>query len=335
MLRNAIIASTARYVPETEITNATLKQGLKPETIDKLEKASGILTRFYAPPSWAASDVALPSAKLALERAGIGPEDVDLVIVGTDTPDYITPSTSVVLQHKLGAKRSGTFDVGCACASFPTALSIGAGLIATNAWIKNVLVVGVYVMHKLADPKDPTIFFYGDGSGAAVLRASESGKSPREGGAGFVSSAMFADGSFAPRWGIYAGGSAEPATEEAIKAGKTTVRLLERYPPEVNDEGWPRLVRDCATRGGFNVQDIDQAIFTQVRSGTIDTVMKNLELPAEKGHKIMHKWGYTGSACVAMALDDAIEQKKVSPGSLVVMVGSGVGYNQAAVAFRM
>lgn len=326
-MRIATIASTARFLPETEITNATLKERLKPETIDKLENASGIKTRFYAPSNWAASDVALPAAKEALARAQVRPEDVDVVIVGTDTPDYVTPATSVVLQHKLGAKRAGTFDVGCACASFPTALSIASGLLATNTWMKSALVVGVYVMHKLADPKDPTIFFYGDGAGAAVLKA---GDRP-----GFVSSAMLADGAFAPRWGIFAGGSAEPASEAAVREGRTCVRLLERYPPEVNDEGWPRLVHDMAQRGGFKVSDIDMAIFTQVRSGTIDKVMQTLELPPERTHKIMHKWGYTGSACVAMALDDAIEQKKVRPGSLVVMVGSGVGYNQAGVAFRM
>jgi 3-oxoacyl-[acyl-carrier-protein] synthase-3 len=284
----ARIVSTARYVPETEVTNADLAKRLPAETIAKFEKASGILTRFYAPPSWAASDVALPAAKEAIRRAGIAPSDVDVVIVGTDTPDYITPSTSVVLQHKLGAKKAGTFDVGCACASFPTALAIGSGLIATNTWIKNVLVVGVYVMHKLADPTDPTIFFYGDGSGAAVLRAGE-----RQ---GFISSAMIADGSFAPRWGIFAGASAEPASGDAIAAGRTNVRLLERYPPEVNEDGWPRMVRDLATRGDFKVQDIDMAIFTQVRTNTIDRVMQTLELPEHKTHKIMHKWGYTGSA---------------------------------------
>ncbi len=327
MVCHASIASTARYLPDNEVTNDALRARLKPEAIDKLETATGIKTRFYAPPTWAASDVALPAARDALARAGVTAEDVDLVIVGTDTPDYITPSTSVVLQHKLGAKRAGTFDVGCACASFPTALATASGLMATNAWIKTALVVGVYVMHKLADPTDVTSFFYGDGAGAAVLRA---GDKP-----GFISSAMRADGSFAPRWGIFSGGSAEPATEEAVRAGRTNVRFLERYPPEVNDDGWPRLVRDVATRGGFGLRDIDMAIFTQVRKATIEKVMASLELPMDRTHMIMEKWGYTGSACVGMALDDAIALGKIKPGALVVMVGSGVGYNQAAVAFRM
>ena len=97
-----------------------------------MEESSAIRTRWWAPDDWATSDVALPAARQALERAGRSPEDVDLIILGTDSPDYVTPATSVVLQHKLGATNAGTFDVGCACASFPTGLAIGAGLIATN-----------------------------------------------------------------------------------------------------------------------------------------------------------------------------------------------------------
>jgi 3-oxoacyl-[acyl-carrier-protein] synthase III len=326
-MRIATLASTARYLPETEITNEALTRRFPPEKIAKLETATGIGTRFYAPPSWAASDVALPAAKEALARAQLTAADVDVLIVGTDTPDYLTPATSVVLQHKLGAKNAGTFDVGCACASFPTAVTLAAGLIATNAWVKNVLVVSTYVMHKLADPDDAGVFFYGDGAGAAVLRAGD--------GPGFLSSAMIADGAYAKSWGIFAGGTVEPATEESVRAGRTKVKMIERYPPEVNDDGWPRLVRDMATRGGFAVHDIDMAIFTQVREGTIDKAMTALELPPERTHKIMRKWGYTGSACVPMALDDAIEQRLVKPGALVVMVGSGVGYNQAGVAMRL
>ena len=105
----------------------------------------------YAPEDQATSDVALPAARQAVERASLAPEDLDLIVLGTDSPDFVTPATSTVLQHKLGAKRAGTFDVGCACASFPTGLAAAAGLIAANEALRNVLVVGVYQMHKLAD----------------------------------------------------------------------------------------------------------------------------------------------------------------------------------------
>lgn len=329
MNRYARIVSTGRYLPEIEVPNSALQEQLAhvPEFVEKMEAATGIRKRWHAPEGWATSDVALPAAQEALERTGRKPEDVDLIILGTDSPDYVTPATSVVLQYKLGAKNAGTFDVGCACASFPTGLATGAGLITTNPGLRTVLVVGVYLMHKLADPKDPMIFFYGDGAAAAVL---EPAAEP-----GFVTSAFQADGSYHKFWGIYSGGTYEPANAEAVACGRTKVRMLERYPPEINDQGWPKLVRRLAAQGGFAIGDIDLAIFTQVRKPTIELVMDELKLPRERTHTIMEEWGYTGSACVGMALDSAIEAGKVKSGALVVLVGSGVGYNQAAVAFRM
>ena len=173
MTRFARIVSTGRFVPPIEVPNSALKSRWPqfPDFVEKMEASSAIRTRFYAPEEWATSDVALPAAKQAIERAGLTPLDVDLIILGTDSPDYITPATSVVLQGKLGAKNAGTFDVGCACASFPTGIAAGAGLIGTNPALKNVLVIGVYLMHKLADPNDPMTFFYGDGAGAAILQA--------------------------------------------------------------------------------------------------------------------------------------------------------------------
>ncbi len=329
MARSARIVSTGRFVPPIEVTNEALKPRWPqlPDFVDKMEASSGIRTRFYAPEEWATSDVALPAARQALERAGLTPLDLDLIILGTDSPDYVTPATSVVLQGKLGAKNAGTFDVGCACASFPTGIAAASGLIATNPALKNVLVVGVYLMHKLADPNDPMVFFYGDGAGAAILQG---GDEP-----GFLNAAMQAGGEYAKCWGIFEGGTAEPATVENVAAGKTTVRMVERYPPEINHEGWPRLVRRLAKEGGFALSDVDQVIFTQVRKPSIELVMNDLGLPVEKAHTIMEKWGYTGSACIPMALDDALEQGKVKKGDLVVMIGSGVGYNQAGVAIRM
>lgn len=326
----ATIVSTGCYLPDIEITNDSLRErfnGAAPEFVDKMEASSGILTRWYAPEDWAASDLAVRAARQALERAGKSPEDVDMILVGTDSPDFITPATSVIVQDKLGAIRAGTFDVGCACASFPTAYAAAAGLMATNANLKTVLVVAVYMMHKLTNADDPMIFFYGDGAGAAILERSET--------QGFVSSAFRADGSYAKRWAIYAGGTVEPTTEESIRNGHTRVKMYDRYPPEINNEGWPAVVRDVAKNGGFEVKDIDFLIFTQVRKPTIELVMNDLGLPMSKTHTVMEKWGYTGSACIPMALDDALREKKIKAGDLVVMVGSGVGYNQAGVAFRV
>ena len=173
---HANIVSTGSYVPEIEVTNDDLRarfDASAPEFVDKMEASSGILTRWWAPDDVVTSDLAVRAARIALERAGKTAEDVDLLIVGTDSPDYITPATSVIVQAKLGAKNAGTFDVGCACASFPTAFTSAAGMMASNPYLKTVLVIGVYLMHKLTSPDDPMIFFYGDGAGAAVLEQSE------------------------------------------------------------------------------------------------------------------------------------------------------------------
>jgi 3-oxoacyl-[acyl-carrier-protein] synthase-3 len=326
----ANIVATGSYLPEIEITNDALRarfNGNSPEFVDKMEASTGIRSRWYAPEDWAASDLALRASQQALANAGKTAEEVDLIILGTDSPDYITPATSVVLQAKLGAKNAGTFDVGCACASFPTAISNAAGLMATNPGLKTVLVTSVYQMHKLAAENDPMVFFYGDGAGAAVLERSEE--------PGFVAAAFHADGTYANKWLIQAGGTVEPATELAAREGRTLVKMLDRYPPEINNDGWPRIVRKVAENGGFAVEDIDFVIFTQVRKPTIELVMQNLGLPMSKTHTVMEQWGYTGSACIPMAFHDALARKKIKPGDLVVLVGSGVGYNQAATAFRM
>ena len=148
MNRFANIIATGRYLPEICVPNDVFRERLKataPDFTDKMEAGTGIRQRWYAPEDWATSDLALRAATNALAKANRKPEDLDLIILGTDSPDYITPSTSVVLQGKLGAKKAGTFDVGCACASFPTGLTIASGILATNPQMKTVLVLGVYI----------------------------------------------------------------------------------------------------------------------------------------------------------------------------------------------
>ncbi len=328
MSRYARITGTGRYLPEVEVSNDVLRERFAhvPGFVDKMEASTGIRTRWMGRDDQATSDLAVEAARRALARAGKSPEDVDLLILGTDSPDYITPATSVVAQHKLGAKNAGTFDVGCACASFPTGLAAGAGIMATNPSIRTVLVIGAYMMQRLADHADPTVFFYGDGAGAAVLEADNA--------PGYSGTALIADGAYHRHWLIASGGTTEPASVESVEAGRTKVKLMERYPPEINHEGWPRVVRQLAAGSGFAVSDIDFIIFTQVRKPSIELVMDDLGLPMDRTFMNMDRCGYTGSACIPIALDEALEQGKIQPGQLVVFVGSGVGYNQAATAFR-
>jgi 3-oxoacyl-[acyl-carrier-protein] synthase-3 len=333
-MKYANIIGTGRYVPEFEHTNAMFKEQLArtnpklADVVDKFEASSNIKLRRYAPDGWVTSDLAVAAANDALADTGLKAEDLDMILVGTDSPDYITPATSVVVQHKLGAVNAGSFDIGCACASFPTGLVQAAGMLATNPQMKNVMVIGAYMMHKLADAENDIMsFFYSDGAGAAILSA---GDKP-----GYLGSAFFADGQYHKHWGIYSGGTYEPATPDSVEAGRTKVKLIEPFPAEVNNDGWPARMRELAKNANFAMEDIDMAIFTQVRLNSIKLVMENLGLPLEDAHWVMDKWGYTGSACLPMAFDDARKLGKVKSGDLVTFVGSGVGYNQAAAAFVM
>ena len=331
MARIAQIVSTARYLFEHAVTNAKLTERFtvpgRPTVIDRLANNTGIMQRFYASDGWATSDLAVPAAKEALKRAGCKPEDVDLIIVGTTSPDYTTPDTSVVLQHKLGAKNAGIFDVDCACASFPALIAVASGLIATTA-MRTILVVGVDMIHKLTDPSDPGCFLWSDGAGAAVL---EGGNHP-----GFIGAAFQADGAYASGWGILAGGTFEPASIESVKAGRTQMRRAAgNYPVSVNEENWPRLFERLCAENDFKPHDVDLLLFTQISKPSIAIAAKRCNVPLEKCHTIMEKYGYTGSACIPMALDDAIELGKIKRGDLVVMLASGLGWNQTAAAVRM
>lgn len=330
MTATANVVATGRYLPERLVTNDELRRQFagheRAEVIDRFEANSGIRQRYWAAPEQATSDLALAAAQEALTRAGRPPEAIDLILLGTDTPDQITPATSVILQNKLGARHAGTFDISCACAAFPSALATAAGLMATNPTLRTVLVVGAYLMQRLADPTDPMVFFYGDGAGAALLERGDGG--------GICASAFLADGRYADHWGIAAGGTAEPASHEAVAAGRTQVRLATRYPPEINEHGWPRVMQQLAENGEFALADVDAAIFTQVNAATIDTACEALNIKKERAPKLMDQYGYTGSACVPIALDHLLTHGQIGHGDLVTLVGSGVGYNMAGVAVR-
>jgi 3-oxoacyl-[acyl-carrier-protein] synthase-3 len=135
--------------------------------------------------------------------------------------------------------------------------------------------------------------------------------------------------------GIYAGGTRMPVTEAVLREGRwNKVRFAQRYPPEVNIEGWPRIIRDVLAKCSLTPDDIGLFLFTQVNLSTIKEVMRTLEVPMERTHTVMQKWGYTGSACIPMVLDDAVRAGKVKSGDNLIMCASGGGLNMACVAIR-
>ena len=189
-----------------------------------------------------------------------------------------------------------------------------------------MLVVGAYAMSKFldsADKKTSTIF--ADGAGAIVLELSEK--------PGIMTSELYSDGSLSAGMGVFAGGTAEPITDEVLASGyRNRLRFIQKYPASVNEEGWPRIARSVLDRIGKTVEDVDLWLWTQVNLSTIKTVMGSIGQPMDKAHTVMGKWGYTGSACLPMALDDAVRSGRLNDGDLVMMTASGAGLAMGSLA---
>jgi 3-oxoacyl-[acyl-carrier-protein] synthase-3 len=328
MTRHAAVLGTGSYVPDRVVTNHELEQTLG-EPVDAWLRANvGIVERRVMADDQVTSDLCVAAARRALERSGTAADELDLVIVASDTPDYLSPGTASAVQHKLGAHRAGTFDVNCACASWVTALDVGAKAIIADADYRRVLVIGAYAMTRFLDWKDKrTATLFADGAGAVVLGASDR--------PGVLAAKLAAVGEYHDALGIYTGGSARPASAETVAArGKPHVEFVRRFPATFNTERWPELVRATLTKAGLGLDDVSLFLFTQLNLRTIEAVMDVMGQPRSKAHWIMDKWGYTGSACVPMALDDAVAQGRIAAGDLVMLCASGGGISMAAAAIR-
>jgi len=325
----ANIISTGIYVPEKVITNADLSQILGEDINPFVTNVLGIQERHVCAENESTADIATHASRHALEAARLNASELGLIILATDTPEQLSPATSVVVQHRLGAVNAGTFDVNCACAGFVTALDTASKFISADSAYRNVLVIGAYAISKYLDWHDKkTATIFADGAGAVVLQA-------REDRPGFFAGRLRADGSFHDHMGIYAGGTHLPVSREVLEEGMwTKVRFAKKYPAEVNTEGWPAIVNEVLARANLKLDDIKLFLFTQVNLSTIKEVMAKLELPMERTHTIMQKWGYTGSACIPMVLHDAVSAGKLERGDNVIMCASGGGLNMACVAFK-
>lgn len=326
--RHATITGTGLYVPERVVTNAELSARLGVDIDDFVRNTLGIAERHIAAADESTADLATAAARGALESARVDAGDIDLVIVATDTPEYISPATSSVVQGRLGAIRAGTLDMNAGCASFVTALDTAWKYIRADERYERILVVSAYAMSKYLDWTDKkTATIFADGAGAVLV---ELASAP-----GILASELFADGRYAPGMGVFAGGTAEPVTFEVLASGfRNRLRFVEKYPASVNEDGWPRIARSVLARTGLSPGDVDHWLFTQVNRSTIATVMTRLGQPMAKAHTIMHKWGYTGSACLAMALHDARAGGRIQDGNVVLLVGSGAGLAMGCVALR-
>ena len=326
-MRHATITGTGSFVPARVVANAELSAALGEDIDAFVANTLGIRERHWCAPDESTADLAEQAARAALADAGLAAEDVDLLIVSTDTPEYVSPATSSVLHGRLGMRRTaGTFDVNSACAGFATALDAAWKYVRADERYERVLVVAAYAMSKFLDRADKkTVTIFADGAGAVVLELSDE--------PGLLASELYADGALAPGMGVFAGGTAEPITVDVLNDGtRNRLRFVQKYPREVNEEGWPRIARSVLARVGAEVGDVDLWLWTQVNRSTIEMVMDRLGVPMEKAHTVMDKWGYTGSACLPMALDDAVKAGRLHDGDLVMLTGSGAGLSMGCVA---
>ncbi len=329
-MRNAYLLSVGAYAPEQVIPNSYFNEQLGEDVDSWLRQNVEIYERRWCADDESTADLSERAARIALERAGISPEQLDLIIISTDTPEFVSPSTSSIVQDRLGAKKAGTFDINTACAGFVTAMDIGAKYIISDEQYEHVLVIGAYAMSKYLNKADKkTVTLFADGAGAVVLKAGE-GKEK-----GFLSSELVTEGQYNEWMGIYAGAARQPVTQEVLAQGTHQLQFVRKFPKELNPEIWSRMAHTLSERTGQPISEVDHFFITQININSIRETMERLGQPMEKAHTVMHHYGYTGSACIPMAFNEAYEQGKLKGGQLAYFIGSGGGLAFASAAFRL
>ncbi len=337
----ARIVGTGLYAPGAPIGNEELKKltGIEFDSA-RHEAKLGIASRHIARLSSldeTTADFAEKASRAALSDAGVDPSDVGLFIVATDTPEFISPATAILLQGRLqgGEAESRAFDVGASCASFVAALDMAARAMVSDPSLAHALVVGVYNMP--AYIRDGDAFgwsIFADGAGAVVLSRSEKGPADKA-AAGYIEGVFRADGTQWNYVGVYSGGTRKPVTKELLDAGEYGLQLLQRLPGDRNVKLWPPLVRRLLEKAGVAQTEVDHYLFTQINRSVIAEVMGILGEPMSKTTTVMGKYGYTGSACVPMALHEALGSGRIKRGDLVVLVASGAGFAVGASLIRL
>lgn len=320
-----MISGVGLYAPARKVDNQFFNELYERDLDSFLREQRNIYSRHFMDESECTSDLIVPAAEQAIASAGITAADIDLVIVATDTPDYVSPSTAAVVQYRLGAESAGVFDLNSACAGFCTALDVAWKYIRADQHYQNILVVGAYGMSKYFDWDDYKVTsVFADGAGAVVVSESEN--------SGILESVLYADGQYHDYMGIYAGGTKTPITESVVENQEHKLQFCKKIPVDTNSNHWPRLTQILSDRIGKSVEEIKHFFLTQINVNSIHESLDKLDQPRAKAHTIMDRFGYTGSACIPMALADAARQSKLKKGDLVVMLGSGGGMSMAALA---
>jgi len=320
------IIGTGMYVPGKAIDNQELKELTSIEfDTEKMESKLGIKQRHVAKlrgMDESTADFATKAAENALLDAGISANQLGLIIVGTDTPEYITPATSILVQGRLqkGEKYTSTFDVAASCASFSIAMDNAVRIMKTDTSIRYAAVIGVYNMPAFIRENDAFAWpIFADGAGAIIL------ESKMDGASDYINSQLLTDGTQFDFIGIYSGGAKHPVTKERIENHEVGLQSLKPMPGDRNVRLWPMVIRELLKKSKLDLSEIDHFIFTQINQSVIFKVMDELGLPYEKTTCVMDKYAYTGSGCVPIAFHHAVKEGKIKRGDKVIFVASGAG----------
>lgn len=320
------IVSTGRFLPDNVVTNRDMESIV--ETSDEwIVERTGIRERRIAPAEMTAAAMGAGAARVAMERAGVGPEDVDVLIVSTATPDRWLPATACDIQALIGATNAVAFDISAACTGFLYALTVAEGYISTGRG-KIALVVATEKLSSIVDWEDrSTCVLFGDGAGAAIVRSSA-------GERGILGTHHQSDGKLADLLYRPAGGAAIPMDEEVLRNRSHFIRMSGR-------EVFKHAVRAMAAssgqaleRSGWALEDVDLVFPHQANMRIIKATARYAGLPMEKVFVNVDRYGNMSSATIPVAMDEAIEQGLLQPGMKLLLVAFGAGLTWGAMAVR-
>jgi 3-oxoacyl-[acyl-carrier-protein] synthase-3 len=327
MKRRATITSVGRFVPDRILSNHDLEAMV--DTSDRwILERTGIRERRIASPGTGTSELAAAAAQEALDRRGIGPDDVDLIVVGTITPDTMFPSTACLVQDKLGATGAWGFDLSAACCGFLYSLSVGAQFIESGAHDR-VLVIGADVMSSIINYKDrATCVIFGDGAGAILL---EPALEEEDGFLGFLHRIEGSGGQYLL---LPAGGSQRPASHETVDQKLHYVHQDGRQVFKYAVRRTYELTTSLLDAHGFTAGDIGLFVAHQANVRILDATGERLGLPPSKIVKNIERFGNTTAGTIPLALYDAVEAGRLKKGDLVLFSSVGAGFTAGASLMR-
>ncbi|NLG60762.1 MAG: ketoacyl-ACP synthase III [Candidatus Cloacimonetes bacterium] len=320
------VVSTGRYLPDRVLTNADLETMV--ETTDEwIRERTGIRERRIASDDMGAAEMGARAARIAMERAGVLPGEIDIIVVSTATPDRLLPSTACDMQALLGATNAAAFDVSAACSGFLYALTVAEGYIAAGRG-EIALVVSTEKMSGIVDWEDrSTCVLFGDGAGAAIVRRAQNGR-------GVLSSFMRSDGTLAELLWRPAGGVKVPMDVAVLEEKAHLVKMAGREVFKAAVRSMAEAADQALVRAGLTGEDIDLLIPHQANIRIIEATARYANVPMEKVFVNVDRYGNMSSATVPIALDEAVEQGRVKPGDNVLMVAFGAGFTWASGVIR-